>query len=300
MVARLGRRPHLGALALVILAVLLSWGYLTCVATVAYSYAWWGMGPSMQWATPSGAAAGLPAAAAAASPRAEADLPVPKLLHQTWKTHEVPEVWKAAQKSCIDLHPDYEYKLWTDGDAIKLIEVGSDRSASNSQAGPTLWRTALGHASREMSGSGCWSTPGSREGAGRSYTRPTPRRSPQEHYPWFLPTFLAYPYSIQRVDAIRYFLLYHHGGIYIDLDMGCRARLDFLRVHNFTAPLTYPVGISNDILAARPGDLYLGRAIHQLRRWNKWMVIKYVQVRAGGAGGGGCSYELLIHHELCH
>jgi hypothetical protein len=37
-------------------------------------------------------------------------------------------------------------------------------------------------------------------------------------YPWFLETFDGYPYPIQRADAIRYFVLHHFGGIYIDLD----------------------------------------------------------------------------------
>jgi mannosyltransferase OCH1-like enzyme len=38
------------------------------------------------------------------------------------------------------------------------------------------------------------------------------------HYPWFLDTFNGYKYPIQRADSIRYFALYHYGGIYIDLD----------------------------------------------------------------------------------
>jgi mannosyltransferase OCH1-like enzyme len=38
------------------------------------------------------------------------------------------------------------------------------------------------------------------------------------HYPWFLATFEGYTYPIQRADSIRYFVLYHYGGIYIDLD----------------------------------------------------------------------------------
>lgn len=38
------------------------------------------------------------------------------------------------------------------------------------------------------------------------------------HYPWFLDTFEHYPYPIQRADAIRYFILSHLGGIYIDMD----------------------------------------------------------------------------------
>jgi hypothetical protein len=34
---------------------------------------------------------------------------IPKIIHQTYKNETIPEVWREAQKSCIDLHPDYEY-----------------------------------------------------------------------------------------------------------------------------------------------------------------------------------------------
>ena len=37
-------------------------------------------------------------------------------------------------------------------------------------------------------------------------------------YPWFLDTFDGYTYPIQRADSIRYFVLAHYGGTYIDLD----------------------------------------------------------------------------------
>lgn len=37
-------------------------------------------------------------------------------------------------------------------------------------------------------------------------------------YPWFLTTFDNYSQPIQRADAIRYFVLAHFGGIYLDLD----------------------------------------------------------------------------------
>lgn len=40
----------------------------------------------------------------------------------------------------------------------------------------------------------------------------------EKEYPWFLETFDGYPFNIQRADSIRYFVLYHFGGIYIDLD----------------------------------------------------------------------------------
>lgn len=34
---------------------------------------------------------------------------IPKIIHQTYKNETIPEVWEDAQRSCIDLHPDYEY-----------------------------------------------------------------------------------------------------------------------------------------------------------------------------------------------
>jgi mannosyltransferase OCH1-like enzyme len=43
----------------------------------------------------------------------------------------------------------------------------------------------------------------------------------ERRYLWFLETFDSYPYPIQRADAIRYFVLHHFGGIYIDLDDVC-------------------------------------------------------------------------------
>lgn len=38
------------------------------------------------------------------------------------------------------------------------------------------------------------------------------------NYDWFLPIYDAYPKAIMRVDAIRYFWMYHYGGVYVDLD----------------------------------------------------------------------------------
>ena len=40
-------------------------------------------------------------------------------------------------------------------------------------------------------------------------------------YPWFLETWDNYPFNIERADAIRYFVLAHYGGVYIDLDDVC-------------------------------------------------------------------------------
>lgn len=194
-----------------IAAVLLLWPWLSLLTSAAYTYLWW-QRPEVHWA---------PTPADAAVNSSLANSAVPKIIHQTWKTAQVPAKWAAARQSCIDLHPDYEHRLWTDEDGLNFIS---------------------------------------------------------EHYPWFLPTYRSYPYAIQRVDVVRYFLLHHHGGLYLDLDVGCKKRLDFMRAANFTAPMTNPIGISNDIMAAAPGDAYLGYAVRRLRHWNRWMGIKYIQV----------------------
>lgn len=47
----------------------------------------------------------------------------------------------------------------------------------------------------------------------------------EQNYDWFLPTYDNYPYPIQRVDAIKYFVLHHYGGFYLDLDITCRRSL---------------------------------------------------------------------------
>ena len=43
-----------------------------------------------------------------------------------------------------------------------------------------------------------------------------------EHYDWFVEAYDAYPYTIQRLAAGRYFILHYYGGIYIDMDIGCK------------------------------------------------------------------------------
>ncbi|TVY85199.1 Mannosyl phosphorylinositol ceramide synthase CSH1 [Lachnellula suecica] len=46
---------------------------------------------------------------------------IPKILHQTYINSSIPAKWKPGQQSCIDLHEDYEYKLWTDASSREFI-----------------------------------------------------------------------------------------------------------------------------------------------------------------------------------
>ena len=48
------------------------------------------------------------------------------------------------------------------------------------------------------------------------------------NYPKYLDMFDRYPYNIQRADFIRPLLLYHYGGIYVDMDSICLKNMDEL------------------------------------------------------------------------
>lgn len=53
------------------------------------------------------------------------------------------------------------------------------------------------------------------------WTEKESREFIEREYPWFLNTYDGYRYPVQRVDTVRYFLMQHYGGIYMDLDNVC-------------------------------------------------------------------------------
>lgn len=48
----------------------------------------------------------------------------------------------------------------------------------------------------------------------------------KDNFSYFLPIFDGYESNIQRVDAVRYFILYKYGGVFIDLDFECLANIN--------------------------------------------------------------------------
>ena len=46
---------------------------------------------------------------------------IPRIIHQTWKTREIPDGWKESGPSWQRFHPDWQYILWTDEDLERLI-----------------------------------------------------------------------------------------------------------------------------------------------------------------------------------
>ncbi|OCH92927.1 hypothetical protein OBBRIDRAFT_725904 [Obba rivulosa] len=99
-----------------------------------------------------------------------------------------------------------------------------------------------------------------------------------EEYPWFLDTFDGYTYPIQRADAIRYFILYHYGGIYMDLDIGCLHRMDPLLVYPVILAKTIPVGVSNDLIFSEKGHPFMAQTIHNLIAFDYSWVLNYPTV----------------------
>ena len=62
----------------------------------------------------------------------------------------------------------------------------------------------------------------------RLWTDTQNREFIRTRYPDFLVRYDSYPYHIQRVDAVRYFILYTFGGLYVDLDFECIHSLERL------------------------------------------------------------------------
>jgi mannosyltransferase OCH1-like enzyme len=59
--------------------------------------------------------------------------------------------------------------------------------------------------------------------AAQLWTDNNSREFIETEYAWFLRTYDGYRYPVQRVDALKYFLMLHYGGIYLDLDNVSRA-----------------------------------------------------------------------------
>lgn len=146
---------------------------------------------------------------------------VPKIIHQTWKTEQIPERWVPVRESCAAAHKDWEYMLWTDKSGRELIE---------------------------------------------------------REYPWFLPVYDGYRYPIQRADAVRYFILHHYGGVYMDLDIGCVRPMDSLLRFDLVLPQTVPVGVSNDLMFSAKGHPFMDFIIHRLAQFDHDYRLNYATV----------------------
>ncbi|OAQ61846.1 mannosyl phosphorylinositol ceramide synthase SUR1 [Pochonia chlamydosporia 170] len=97
-------------------------------------------------------------------------------------------------------------------------------------------------------------------------------------YSWFLPVYDSYPYDVQRFDALRYLLLYHFGGIYLDMDVGCKKDLSALLRHHAFFGKTSPYGVSNDVMGSEKGYELFRLLVLSLEAENHYRGTKYPTV----------------------
>jgi mannosyltransferase OCH1-like enzyme len=84
--------------------------------------------------------------------------------------------------------------------------------------------------------------------------------------------------AIQRADALRYFLLYHYGGVYLDLDLAPYQPLTPLLQLPAFACLTIPTGISNDALGSIPRHPFYKFVTESLVAYNRNWGSGYISV----------------------
>ncbi|KAI5456643.1 nucleotide-diphospho-sugar transferase [Mariannaea sp. PMI_226] len=89
-------------------------------------------------------------------------------------------------------------------------------------------------------------------------------------YPWFVETWDKYPFNIQRADALRYFVLNHFGGLYLDMDTLCNETIPLHQIeadgaqHYAVFKSTTPTGVSNDLMITTARHPLFGEVIQNL------------------------------------
>jgi mannosyltransferase OCH1-like enzyme len=100
----------------------------------------------------------------------------------------------------------------------------------------------------------------------------------ETEYPWFIPTYDTYKHPIQRVDALKYFVLYHFGGVYMDLDIACRRPLEPLLQFPAWFPEASPLGVNNDLMASMPRHPVLLEMTSALPQRNRDLLFPYLTI----------------------
>lgn len=101
----------------------------------------------------------------------------------------------------------------------------------------------------------------------------------KNEYPWFLKHYDNYPHMIQRIDAIRGFILYKYGGLYIDLDFEAFKPIDTTLNNNESIYIIYSPWprekIQNSLIASQPGHKFFKHHNKKLLEYSKNNYKKY-------------------------
>lgn len=112
----------------------------------------------------------------------------------------------------------------------------------------------------------------------RMWNATSAREFLSNEYAWFLPTYDNYKYPIQKVDALKYFALYHFGGVYMDLDVACRRSLDPLLDFPAWFPEASPLGVNNDLMASAAKHPIVKRMTEGLVTHNWNLLFPYLTI----------------------
>lgn len=97
------------------------------------------------------------------------------------------------------------------------------------------------------------------------------------YFPDFLSYYDAFPYNIQRADAIRPCWLYIHGGVYMDLDYAVIKPLDSLFKKHYDIYLAKSGSISthfnNSFMASKPKHPFWLDYIEEMKKPKPWWAI---------------------------
>ena len=105
-----------------------------------------------------------------------------------------------------------------------------------------------------------------------------------KHFPAHVENYNSYSYGVQRADAARYFILHKYGGIYIDMDIECKAPLSdvIAYVTSRRAVVGLPEnswhGVTNDLLVSAANHRFFARTIEALAQYNANYGLPYATV----------------------
>jgi mannosyltransferase OCH1-like enzyme len=111
----------------------------------------------------------------------------------------------------------------------------------------------------------------------------------QSHCSEYILQYQSFPYDVQRWDAIRYLILFHFGGLYVDMDYECIAPLDAL-LYDSTCCMGLeppdnaynnkkPYIVGNALMASIPKHVYFEKIIENVFSQNNIShTNKFIQV----------------------
>lgn len=113
-----------------------------------------------------------------------------------------------------------------------------------------------------------------------------------EKFPELKGLWDSYRYPVERIDALRYMILYAYGGVILDMDLKCKRALGPLRRFSFVAPEAHPIGFSIGFMMASKGNAFIGNIVRNLAVYNKaWLGLPYATVMFST----GCHFASVIH-----